>query len=189
MTIPTFKTWKDYFNHLPSNDEGNTYIDGLESVLKHGLNKKDYIDVLRDEPDTILMSVAPITKELQFLHHVFRLGGSCIKASKEKFVVLQGFGPSTPTVIIDSDYVTQNLKDKASKIENTIHYENIDDIISTKTKGYIVFQIKSVVLLPHFLAETAMNMTSYEPADVLASFISDMYMQYSIEVEVIATDK
>lgn len=172
MNLPTFETWATFFAS-PDMIESIEQKD-WESVLPSDLPKDDTVGLLIEEAEIIVMSLAPVTKDIQFFHHFTKIGGSRIRKDTEFFVGLQGFGSTAQPVIIDTEAVAQDLHIKAPKGADVITFLTVDDVMAPRAKTCKVFKTKPFVLIPPAMASFVTTLDSHSPADVFISMLGHM---------------
>ena len=172
MILPTFKTWAAFLTSPDAIDIPET--DHWEQVLTADMSSTDTIGLLTQESDYITMSVAPVTKDLQFFHHCTTIGGSRIKKDQKFFVALQGFGAMAIPVVIDTDAITKETQVKCPKSTDVIEYSTVDAVMVARAAKCKVFNTKPVVLLPPVLGEVVTSLTSQAPADVYVAMLKHL---------------
>ena len=94
-------TWNHYFENLESNlySNQNLLVFASATILRDDTTDTDIIRTQTEDIDIIIMTVAPFTGNIKFLHSIRNLGGTRIRP-KHKLVPLDGFGDdATPTII------------------------------------------------------------------------------------------
>lgn len=171
MNLPSFDTWAAFFGAADMSD--SVPLREWESILPSSLSNDETIGLLIEETEIFIMSVAPVTKDIQFFHHFTKVGGSRIKKDAEFFVGLQGFGSSAQPVIIDANVISTGVTVKAPSGAEVITFQSIDDVESDNHK-LKTFKTKPFVLIPPSLASFITELKSYAPADVFLKLLAHL---------------
>ena len=167
MNLPTFETWAALFDAADLSE--SVPLGEWDSILKADASKDETINLLIEEADIFIMSVAPITQEIQFFHHFNKVGGSRIRRDKEYFVALQGFGAKAQPVIIDASAIATPINAKAPSTDKVIQIQDAAEF-KDGTPRAKAYKTKAFVIVPPFLAPAAADMESYLPSDVFFRF-------------------
>ena len=84
------ENYREYYNNLPSNDEGNQLLDSFSKALSGGLTVKERIQIASKDQDNVFIC-ADAEQKVIVLHSVNNLGGS-VRKPEDKIVGAVGMG-------------------------------------------------------------------------------------------------
>lgn len=167
-------SWMSYFNGLNSNDEFDKNIFNLwdSTIINEDSTENNIIKSLTEEPDLIIMSVAPVTRAVKILHSLHNLGGIRMR-SKHRIVGLDGFTTPALPVLIGTESATSTVELRVLSYNSSRAFLSVADIgnstiPTTGTKNFIHTRF---VLLPPFIANVFITDSTRDPHQLLLNAI------------------
>ena len=169
MLLPTFNTWAEHSKSISSNF--NMPLNEWPNIFPDNISPNDMKQMILDEQDMIIMYYAPIIKEIQFLHHVTKIGGSKFRNDPEYYVALQGFDNKAQPVILDIQSMTAELSLRTPKSEDILNLSSTDDVrLARPITGQVKFTTRPVVLIPPSLFTITNKLSSTKPEEIFTAF-------------------
>ena len=167
-----FPNWKQVYANDPSNEEYDKNSKAIAELTLDTLSKEECIQNIKTEPNLIYLSIAPITEEIQIVHHLTEIGGN-ISVPKKMIVGLAGFGASARSVRFDNDVFDDYEKVNIPTITNILKCttsQSVRDLQSPKNQN--IAYLRSIIAIPPFLSLAAITSTSLKPEDLSVEFIT-----------------
>ena len=95
-----YSNWSQVFANNPNSDSYDKNAVDVTNLTIDTISAVNCIDNIKKEPNLRYLSVEPITKVVQIIHHVTSIGGN-IAMPKTIFVSFSGFGASPLAVRLD----------------------------------------------------------------------------------------
>ena len=70
-----YPNWSQVFENDPNNDAYGKNMGHVGDLTINSLSAAECIDNIKEEKNLMFLSVEPITKDIQLLHHVSAVGG------------------------------------------------------------------------------------------------------------------
>ena len=118
------------------------------------------------------LSVEPITKVVQIIHHLMAIGGN-IAMTETIFVVISGFGASPLAVRLDPKVFDNTKEFKVPSWASITGLDNAANVATTTTNARnLKLKFRHIIALPPFLAKTVIASISKTPAKLIIDFIA-----------------
>ena len=161
--------WKNYFEKLDTNEVSNSnlHVFAKATAVHEDFQPSDSIKSLTEDEDIIIMTIAPVTKNVKFLHSPTNLGGTRIRPTN-KLVALDGFGINATSVLIDETCATNTVDLRTPSGTNLKNMRATQDITNSvgPTGGNKNFQHLSYLILPPFIAHNLVDQESRDPVNI-----------------------
>ena len=130
------------------------------------------IQNIKKEPNLMYLSVEPITKAVQIIHHLTAIGGN-IAITETIFVAILGFGASPLAVRLDPKMFDDTKEFKFPSWTGITGLANDANVATTTTNARnLKLKFRHIIDLPPFLAKTAIASISKTPAELIVKFIA-----------------
>ena len=166
-----FPNWKQVYANDPSNEEYDKKAKDIAEITIDSISKEDCIQNVITEKNLIFLSVAPITEEIQVVHHLTQIGGNT-SFPKTMMVGLVGFGSSARPVRFDNNIFDEHVNINSPTINNMLKCATpkcIMDLGSPSTQNTTSF--RSLIAIPPLLSLAVMSSPSYLPEELMVDCI------------------
>ena len=166
-----FPNWKQVYANDPSNEEYDRNAKSIAELTLNTISKEDCIQNIKTEQNLIFLSAAPITEEIQVVHHLTQIGGN-ISCPKTMIVGLVGFGASARPVRFDNDIFDEDVKINTPTITNILKCTTpkcIMELGSPSIQNAI--WLRSLIAIPPLLSLAVMSSPSFVPEELMMDCI------------------
>ena len=95
-----YSKWSQVFEYNPISDSYDKNAADVANLAIDTISAKKCIDIIKKEPNLMYLSVEPITKAVQIIHHLTAIGGN-IAMPETVLVAISDFGASPLAVRLD----------------------------------------------------------------------------------------
>ena len=95
-----YSNWSQVFANDPNSDSYDKNAVDVANLTIDTISAAKCIDNIKKEPNLVYLSVGPITKSVQIIHHLTAIGGN-IAMPETIFVAISDFGASPLAVRLD----------------------------------------------------------------------------------------
>ena len=143
-----YSSWSQVFANDPNSDSYDKNAVDVSNLIIDTISAAKYIKNIKKEPNFMYLSVEPITKAVQIIHHLIavRLDPICFDDTKEFKV------PSWASIT--------GLPNAATVATTTTNARNLK------------LKFRHIIALPPFLAETIIASISKTPTELVVKFIA-----------------
>jgi len=175
----TSNTWKSYFQNLATNGDANKNVEAFGKCTTKIDNNTDFektlLSSLSEDPNTVIMAVAPVTGKMKLYHSITNLGGTRCR-TENVFVGLEGFGPSATPIKFDM-----------AKLKTVVHMQvpsptdllACTDAVSAERmleSDEHTFSHAVLTILPPMLFTPYLELDTRSPSELLTETVSIMTM-------------
>ena len=161
--------------NLDTNEISNKNLNvfARATTVTDEFDQSETIRSLTEDEDVIIMTVAPVTRKIKFLHSPCNLGGTRVRPDN-KIVALDGFDDKATPVLIDEACLTTPVELRTPSVANLHAIKTVENIrnSSTLTSGRKNFHHLNFVILPPFLATKLIDLSTRDPEDIFVECIS-----------------
>ena len=162
-------TWQLYFENLETNEVSNSNLAlfANATVVNEDFQGSDAIRCLTEDEDVVIMTVAPVTKNIKILHSPANLGGTRVRPDN-KLVAMDGFGSTSTPVLLDESGMTSFVDLRTPSINNLTNLSSEEELrnSSNPNTGRKNFHHMTFVILPPFIAHHIITLDSREPETI-----------------------
>ena len=163
-------TWNLYFEQLETNDVSNSSLElfATATIVHDDFQAMEAIRSLTEDDDVVIMTVAPVTKNIKFFHSPSNLGGTRVRP-ENKIVAMDGFGTTARPVQLDEACLTATVDLRTPSGNSLKNLKSVEDIRTSTgpTSGRKNFQHLTFVILPPFLSNVIVTKETREPEEIL----------------------
>jgi len=166
-------TWKSYYQNLVTNDDANRNLGAFKTCTNHTNTdfEKNLFLALSEDPDTVIMAVAPITGKMKLYHSVSNLGGT--RRRKENLLVgMEGFGPSATPIKFDMGMIKTIVDMKVPRKEDLLTSTDAAAAEQLDEDEFSPFKHAILVILPPMLVVPYLELDTRDPAELLIETVS-----------------
>ena len=162
-------SWKLYFDNLETNSVSNQNLNIFTkaTMITEDTTDSALIRSLTEDADSVIITVAPVTGKIKFLHSPTNLGGTRIRP-ENKLVALDGFGDKSIPVLIDEKCMTSTVDIRTPSFNSLRTLTTTEEIknSSIPNTGQKNFNHASFVILPPFIVEHIVDQDTREPEEL-----------------------
>ena len=167
-----YSNWSQVFANDPNSDSYNKKAADIVNLTIDTISAKKCINKTKKEPNIMYLSVEPITKSFQIIHHLTAIGGN-IAMPETVLVAISGFGASPLAVRIDTKIFDGTEEFRVTSCTNITGLVNSANVATTTTNDRNVkLKFRHIITLPPFLAKTVIASISKTPAKLIVEFIA-----------------
>ena len=169
-----YSNWSQVFVNDPNNDCYDENAADVSNLTIDTISAEKCIDNIKKEPNLMYLSVEPIAKAVQIIHHLTAIRGN-IAMPETVLVAISGFGSSPLAVRLDPKIVDDTKEFKVPSWENITGLFNATNLAATKTNARNVkLNFRHIIALPPFLAKTVIASISKTPAGLIFNFLANI---------------
>eukprot|EP00978_Attheya_sp_CCMP212_P014608 scaffold37341_cov51-Attheya_sp.AAC.4 len=165
--------WSEFFQSLPSIDEGNLAMVELVEASDNSNSDEDRLTALVEDPETVIMSYVPPSDTIILLHHVTNLGGTRLNKDVS-YVGLSGFGNFASPVLITETSLLGEFDISmltSSRLQTLATPSQVSEATAPLNNGNRLEQSVRMIL-PPFLANLFMLQTNLSPEQLFIEALS-----------------
>ena len=167
-----YSNWSQVFTNDPNSDSYDKNAMDVANLTINTISAEKCIENIKKEPNLMYLSVEPITRVIQIIHHLKAIRGN-IAMPETIFVAISGFGASPLAVRLDPKSFNNTEEFKSPLRESITGLANAANVATTTTKARnLKLKFRHIIALPPFLAKTVIASTSKIPAKLIVEFIS-----------------
>jgi len=170
-------TWKNYYQNLVTNDDANRNLGAFQMCTTHTNPEfeKNLFLSLSEDPDTVIMAVAPITGNMKFYHSVSNLGGTR-RRPENTIVGLEGFGPSATPVKFDMGMLKTVVDMKVPTDVDLLNCTDETTAARLTEDDFSAFKHAVLIVLPPMLVVPYLELDTKDPVSLLVETVSIINM-------------
>ena len=165
------ENYREYYNNLPSNDEGNQLLDSFSKALSGGLTVKERIQIASKDQDNVFIC-ADAEQKVIVLHSVNNLGGS-VRKPEDKIVGAVGMGSNPNGVVISKQSFCVTVKANGPGWDQLELCDTVGELESLKGQKKGEHHGSNVFLLSPFMVKSVVAAMSRDPLELILSSLKD----------------
>ena len=162
-----YPNWSQVFENDPNNEAYDKNMEKVGDLTIDSLTEDECIDNVKQENKLMYLSVEPITKNIQLLHHISAIGGT-IAMPNAIIVAISGLGSNAFPVRLDSNLFAST---DDFRVPPWVNMESITTATgvatTTATNRNTEMKFRPVIAIPPFLVKTILNAASNDPAQLI----------------------
>lgn len=167
-----YPNWAQVFANDPSSDSYDKNAEAVADLTIDTLSAEQCIANIKKEPSLTFLSVEPITKDIQILHHVTAVGGN-IAQPDNVIVAFSGFGDNPLAVRLDPDIFVDTAEFRVPTWANITSITDLASVATTRaTARNTLLKFRRIISIPPFLTKTAIAPTSRSPSQLIVEFLT-----------------
>ena len=163
MTMVNSNSWKQYYEILPGDDEGNKNMRSFSDFSSD--TSTDGVSKLRDlveDPNTVFLGAS--NGKILILHSPTNFGGTRTRKSN-KLACLTGLGPKAIGIVLDEKSILSTKRFKGADEDEIIKCAPKEDIDGLKKTKYHTFG--STFIAAPFLRTAILKLDSRDPDELI----------------------
>ena len=167
-----YPNWAQVFENDPSAESYDKKADAVANLTIDSITVAECISNIRKEPSLMFLSVEPITKDIQILHHVTAIGGN-IAQPDNVLVALSGLGTNPLAVRLDPDLFVATEEFRVPSWADITAITDLASVSTTTANARnALLKLRSIIAIPPLLTKTAITSASKKPAQLIVDFIT-----------------
>ena len=163
-------SWKQYFSNLDTNESSNKNLDIFTKAtsVTDDFTDEVLIDVMTEDSDIVVLTVAPVTGKMKILHSPTNLGGTRVRP-ENKIVALDGLDSTAIPVLLDTTCISSTVEIRTPSFTRLRTWTTVDEVkaSNTPTTGQKNFRHASFLILPPFITNHIVEVETRNPEELL----------------------
>ena len=156
-----YSNWSQVFANDPNSDSYDKNVVDVENLTIDTISAAKCIENIKKEPNLMYLSVEPIIKDVQIIHHLTAIGGN-IAMLETIFVAISGFG----------NFFVDTKEFKVPSLAIITRLSNASNVATTTTKARDPkLKFCHIITLPPFLSKTVIASILKTPAKLIVKLI------------------
>ena len=167
-----YSNWSQIFANDPNSDSYYKNAVDVSNLTINTIPAEKCIENIKKEPNLMYLSVEPITKAVQIIHHLTAIRGN-IAMPETALVAISGFFSSPLAVCLNPKIFNVTKEFEVPSWANITGLVNSANVATTttNTRNIKMESCCMITLLP-FLAKTVIASISMTPAKLIVKFIA-----------------
>ena len=145
-----YSNWSQVFANNPNSDSYDKNAVDVANLTINAISAAKCIENIKKEPNLVYLSVEPITKAVQIIHHLTAIGGN-IAMPETIVVAISGFGASPLAVRLDPKLFEDTKEFKVPSWESITGLANAANVATTTTNARnLKLKFRHIIALPPF---------------------------------------
>ena len=167
-----YPNWAQVFENDPSSESYDKNAEAVGNLTSDSLMVEECISNIKKEPSLMYLTIEPITKDIQILHHVTAIGGN-IAQPDNTIVAFSGLTSSPLSVRLDPDIFVPTEEFRVPSWESMSAITDLASVAATTaTNRNVVMKFRSIIAIPPLLTKTVIASTSKNPSQLMVEFIT-----------------
>ena len=142
-----FPNWAQVYAKDPNNEAYDKNATAITDLFLSAISAEECISNIKDEPNLIHLSIAPISEDVQAFHHLTQIGGN-IATPVPMIVALSGFDSNPLPIRLDSDLFLDSDDVVVPPWKNLTKISSAQDVISLSSRSGSNVTFRNIITIP-----------------------------------------